>query len=53
MNPTFSVSYLVLSMHVVQKYNAVFLNELIDTLDELDPKIRTLLLVDFGETIPY
>ena len=27
--------------------NTVFLNELIDTLDELDPKIRTLLLVDF------
>ncbi len=27
--------------------DAVFLNEIIDTLDKLDPKIRTLLLIDF------
>ena len=45
-------SFLFSLIYMRPEINAVFLNELIDTLDELDPSIRTLLLVDFeNETV--
>ncbi len=40
-------SFLFSFIYMRPEINAVFLNELIDTLDKLDPRIRTLLLVDF------
>ena len=40
-------SFLFSCIYMRPEINAVFLNELIDTLDKLDPRIRTLLLVDF------
>ena len=40
-------SFLFSFIYMRPEINAVFLNELIDILDKLDPKIRTLLLVDF------
>lgn len=40
-------SFLFSFIYMRPNINAVFLNELIDTLDKLDPRIRTLLLVDF------
>ncbi len=40
-------SFLFSSIYMRPEINTVFLNELIDTLDKLDPRIRTLLLVDF------
>ncbi len=40
-------SFLFSFIYMRPEINAVFLNELIDTLDELDPRIRTLLLADF------
>ena len=40
-------SFLFSCIYMRPEINAVFLNELIDTLDKLDPRIRKLLLVDF------
>ena len=40
-------SFLFSFIYMRPEINAVFLNELIDTLDELDPRIRTLLFADF------
>ena len=40
-------SFLFSCIYMRPEINAVFLNELIDTLDKLDPRIRRLLLVDF------
>ena len=40
-------SFLFSFIYMRPEINAVFLNELIDTLDKHDPRIRTLLLVDF------
>ena len=40
-------SFLFSCIYMRPDINATFLNELIDTLDKLDPRIRTLLLVDF------
>ena len=40
-------SFLFSLIYMRPEIDAVFLNEIIDTLDKLDPKIRTLLLVDF------
>ena len=40
-------SFLFSFIYMRPEINVVFLNELIDALDKLDPRIRTLLLVDF------
>ena len=40
-------SFLFSCIYMRSEINTAFLNELIDTLDKLDPRIRTLLLVDF------
>ena len=40
-------SFLFSFIYMRPEINAVFLNDLIDALDELDSKIRTLLLADF------
>ena len=40
-------SFLFSFIYMRPEINAVFLNQLIDTLDKLDPRIRKLLLVDF------
>ena len=40
-------SFLFSFIYMRPEINAVFLSELIDTLDKLDPRVRTLLLVNF------
>ena len=40
-------SFLFSFIYMRPDINAAFLNDLIDALDELDPKTRTLLLADF------
>ena len=40
-------SFLFSFIYMRSEINTAFLNELIDTLDKLDPRIRRLLLVDF------
>ena len=40
-------SFLFSCIYMRPEINAAFLNDLIDTLDKLDPRIRALLLVDF------
>ena len=41
-----------LYLYAVSPFDAPFLSDLIDALDELDPKMRTLILADFGEDSP-
>ena len=42
-------SFLFSFIYMRPEINAVFLNELIDTLDKLDPRVRMLLLADFED----
>ena len=42
-------SFLFCFIYLRNDINAVFLNDLIDALDELQPEIRTLLLADFED----
>ena len=42
-------SFLFSSIHIRDYINAVFLDELIDALDELEPRTRTLLLAEFED----
>ena len=42
-------SFLFTFIYVRSYINAAFFNELIDTLDELEPRIRTLLLAEFED----
>ena len=42
-------SFLFSFIYLRYEMSVAFLNELIDTLDELDPKVRTLLLADFED----
>ena len=42
-------SFLFSFIYMRTYINTYFLNDLIDTLDELDPRIRTLLLTDFED----
>ena len=42
-------SFLFSFIYIRHEISVAFLNELIDALDELDPKVRTLLLADFED----
>ena len=42
-------SFLFTFIYIRYEMSVAFLNELIDALDELDPKVRTLLLADFED----